>query len=586
MGIQAIIVLLVILMMIILLYKELLRPTITFVVSVMILLIAGIISPSEALHGFANEQLAVIIMLLILSNTLGKTGLIRNLFTRIFSPKDSPRRFMIKMLSSVGLSSAFLNNTPLVAIMMPYVYSWTKEKKVPISKYLIPLSYASILGGCVTLIGTSTNLIANGLAMEYGEPSLNIFDFACAGLPMLLLGSAYIIFFSGSLLPARSPESESTVDREYFVETIVKEGSPMAGRTVEEAGLRNLKGLYLVEIIKKRAVIRPAAPDVKVQVGDRLIFAGDTKSITELTRPNFGLSLPNPSQLPNGDQDSVVELVVAQNSSLLGQRIQDSDFRSIFNGAIMAVHRNGERLGGKIGDLELQAGDMLMVLAGRDFFSRVEKSSDFYIVSREQDLHIENPLGTWILTSGLLTAIALAVSGWVPLFTSCSFLVILSILMGMQKLGELRTKVDFDLLIIIAMGLALGKGMLNSGLADILAIEFSAFMAPFGMWALLFGFFIICNILTAFMTSKAAIAILLPIAITIAKGSGLPVAPFILIIAFGGAASFSTPIGYQTNLMVYGPGGYRFSDYLKIGLPLTLIYGVVATSVLIWQYDL
>ncbi|MDA0714850.1 MAG: anion permease, partial [Bacteroidetes bacterium] len=295
---------------------------------------------------------------------------------------------------------------------------------------------------------------------------------------------------------------------------------------------------------------------------------------------------PNPSQLPDSDKDSVVELVVAQNSSLLGQRIQDTDFRSIFNGAIMAVHRNGERLGGKIGDLELQAGDMLMVLAGRDFFSRMEKSSDFYIVSREQDLHIENPLGTWILTSGLLTAIALAVLGWVPLFTSCFFLVVLSILMGMQKLGEMRTKVDFDLLIIIAMGLALGKGMLNSGLADILAIEFSAFMAPFGMWALLFGFFIICNILTAFMTSKAAIAILLPIAITIAKGSGLPVAPFILIIAFGGAASFSTPIGYQTNLMVYGPGGYRFSDYLKIGLPLTLIYGVVATSVLIWQYDL
>ena len=327
MGPQAIIVLLVILMMIIFLYKEVLRPTITFIVAVMILLIAKVISPSEALHGFANEQLAVIIMLLILSNTLGKTGLIRNLFTRIFSPQDSPRRFMVKMLSSVGLSSALLNNTPLVAIMMPYVYSWTKEKKEPISKYLIPLSYASILGGCVTLIGTSTNLIANGLAMEYGEPSLSIFDFAYAGFPMLILGSAYILLFSGRMLPAHSPEMESGVGREYFVETIVKEGSPMAGMTVEEAGLRNLKGLFLVEIIKKRAVIRPAPPDVKVQVGDRLIFAGDTKSITELTRPNFGLSLPNPSQLPDGDKDSVVELVVSQNSSLLGQRVQDTDFR-------------------------------------------------------------------------------------------------------------------------------------------------------------------------------------------------------------------------------------------------------------------
>jgi len=586
MGFSAIVVLAVILVMIIPLYKESLRPSVIFVAAVMALLLAGVISPSEALHGFGNEQLALIVMLLILSNTLGSTRLIQDIFQRLFSLNDSPRAFMIKMLASVGLSSAFLNNTPLVAIMMPYVHTWSKVKNEPISRYLIPLSFASILGGCVTLIGTSTNLIANGLAIEYGEEGLKIFDFVYAGLPMLVIGCLYIIWFSKKLLPAHTDHKEERVEREYFVETIVEEGSPLAGKTVEEAGLRNMKGLFLIEIIKRSATIRPAPPDVKVRVGDKLIFAGDNLSIAELSRPTLGLSLPSSSQLSDDDKESVIEVVVSPNSILIGQRVKDSDFRSLYNGAIMAIHRNGERLTGKIGDLELQAGDMLLILAGRDFLNRLKTNTDFYLVSQVQELHAEDTTGAWTLAIGLLLAITCAILGWVPLFTSTAFLVIFSILLGMQKLGELRKKIDFDLIVIIAMGLALGKAMINSGLSDSLAINFITVMEPFGLWGLLFGFFLLTNLLTAFMTSKAAIAILLPIAITIAHAQGLPVQAFILIVAYGGAASFSTPIGYQTNLMVYGPGGYKFSDYLRIGLPLTLIYGLVATSVLMWVYSL
>jgi di/tricarboxylate transporter len=586
MGFSAIIVLSVIVLMILFLYKETLRPSLIFLAAVMALLLAGVISPSEALHGFGNEQLALIVMLLILSNTLGETRLIQSIFQKIFSLRDSPKVFMIKMLASVGLSSAFLNNTPLVAIMMPYVNAWTKAKNEPISHYLIPLSFASILGGCVTLIGTSTNLIANGLAIEYGEEGLQIFDFAYAALPMLVIGSLYILWFSKKLLPAHSDKKEERVEREYFVEIIVEENSPLAGQTLEQAGLRNMKGLFLIEIIKRRATIRPASPDAKVRVGDKLIFAGDTKSIAELNLPALGLSLPSFSKLPENDKESVIEVVVSPNSILIGQPIKDSDFRSLYNGAIMAVHRNGERLSGKIGDLELQAGDMLLVLAGRDFLNRLRRSTDFYLVSQVQDIPTEDQGGAWALTIGLLIAITLAILDVVPLFTSTAFLVVASILMGMQKLGEMRKKIDFDLIIIIAMGLALGKSMINSGLAGSLAASFSEVMDPFGSWGLLFGFFLLTNLLTAFMTSKAAIAILLPIAISIAHTKGLPVPAFILIVAYGGAASFSTPIGYQTNLMVYGPGGYTFSDYFRIGFPLTLIYGLVATTVLIWLYGL
>ncbi|NNC82135.1 MAG: SLC13 family permease, partial [Flavobacteriales bacterium] len=329
---EAYIVVAVILFLIVFLYKEYLRPAISFVIGVSVLLISGVISPQEALHGFANEQLAVIILLLILSSTLGRTRVIDQAFGAFFKEKDSPRFFYIKMLSGVGVASAFLNNTPLVAMMMPYVNKWTKEHGEDVAKYLIPLSFASILGGCVTLIGTSTNLIANGLAIEYGEEGLEIFDFVYVGVPMLVIGIVYLLLFHRTLLPQSSPDdSISDRGREYCVETIVKKGSPLIGRTVEEAGLRNMEDLFLFEIIKKNRVVRPAPPDAKLLEGDRLLFVGDTMSVAQLSSPKLGLSLPSRSTIPEADRDSIVELVVTPNSDLVNKKVKRSEFRSLFN---------------------------------------------------------------------------------------------------------------------------------------------------------------------------------------------------------------------------------------------------------------
>jgi di/tricarboxylate transporter len=561
------------------------RPAIAFLIAVAILLVAGILTPSEAMHGFANEQLAVIVMLLILSNTLGKSQIIDRLFGAFFKQKDSPRTFMLKMLSGVSVSSAFLNNTPLVAMMMPYVNQWSKDHKLSVSKFLIPLSYASILGGCVTLIGTSTNLIANGLAIEYGEEGLGIFDFVYVGLPMMVIGILYLMLFGNKLLPTHiSPTDHLPQDREYCVETVVNSASPLIGKSVEDAGLRNMKGLYLAEIIKENRVVRPAPPDVLLAAGDILLFVGDTAHIAELTKPKLGLGLPEASTLPQKELDSLVELVVSHSSTLVDQKVMDSNFRSLFNGAIMAVHRDGEAISGKIGDVVLRPGDMLMVLAGRDFLSRIESSKDFYLLSRIKGLESENIQGAVLLVTGLIISIGLAVLNWVPLFTSLAVLVVASIVLGLQKVADLKSKVDFDLIIIIAMGLALGKGMINSGLAILLADQTAGHLQTSGTWVILAGLFLITNLLTAFMTSKAAVAIVLPIALSTAHAMGIPIPAIILIVAYGGAASFITPIGYQTNLMVYGPGGYSFKDYLRIGLPLTLIYCVVAVLVLLKLY--
>lgn len=583
---DAIIVCSVIVFLVIFLYTELLRPTVSFIIAAGALLVFGVINPKEALLGFANEQLWVIILLLMLSGTLSKTKIVDGFFNQIFKGTKTVKGFILRMMVGIGIPSAFLNNTPLVAMMMPYVYRWSKEKNVSASKLLIPLSYASILGGCITLIGTSTNMITNGLAIEYGESSLGIFDFAYVGLPMLFLGGIYVLLMSGRILPDKPSNMDQTESREYFVETLVKKNSPLIGKNIGSAGLRNLEGLFLVEVLRANKRFKPVSPKLVLEEEDVLIFVGDTERILDIADPKMGLSLPKAANLQLGDMREVVEIVLAPQSSLRGRTVRDSDFRSSFNAAILAIHRNGERIPGKIGDIELAAGDAMLVLSGSDFLSRLKKSRDFYLVSKVRELR-DIPLAlSYTLIVGLLAAIGLAVFGLVPLFTSLFVLVISTIVFKIQRASELRTSVDFELIIMIAMGLALGKGMINSGVADTLAQTVSSLLSPTGGLGLMAGFFVITNLLSAFMTSKAGVAIVLPVALSTAHSLGLPIEPFILVVAFGGAANFITPIGYQTNLMVYGPGGYAFKDYMRFGLPLTILYLVICTLILTNLYDL
>lgn len=583
---EAIIVAGVILFLIIVLYRELIRPGIAFMIATVVLLMTGILSPKEALSGFANEQLAVIIMLMVISNTMRKTNLIDRIFQKFFKPSDSRKLFMTKMTGSIGLSSAFLNNTPLVAMMLPYVYSWSEGKKLAASQFLIPLSYASILGGCITLIGTSTNLIVNGLAIEYGEESMGIFDFAILGVPALIFGGIYLLLFSARFLPNNRSVMEQSSSREYFVETHVEKNSELIGKSVEGANLRNMKGLFLVEIRRKKNNITPVPPDMRFEKGDKLFFAGDPAGVAELTSPALGLSLPQACELPKESMARVVELVIAPQSSLIGEKVKNTDFRNRYNGAIMGIHRGGERLKGKIGDLELHGGDVLLVLSGSGFIKRVEASQDFYILSQVKEVHNLSWWKTAILFVGLLLSIFLAATGLVPLFISLVALITLCIQLKLLRTREIKENADMNLIVIIALGLALGKAMINSGLADLLANSGLHLLKPLGGLGLIGGIFLITNLLSAFMTSKAAVAIVLPVALTIAHDMGFPVEPFILTVAFGGAANFITPIGYQTNLMVYTPGGYSFSDYFRFGLPLTIICLLICTFVLNAYYNL
>ncbi|MEQ8910544.1 MAG: SLC13 family permease [Vicingaceae bacterium] len=581
-----ILILFVVLFLLTALYLELFRPTVSFLLALFALVLGGVLSPAEAIHGFANEQLAVIILLLIISDIFRKSSVIDVLFNRLFGRNQSTAYFKFSMMATVASFSAFFNNTPLVAMMMPYVNKWANERSISASKLLIPLSYAAILGGCVTLIGTSTNLIVNGLAVDAGFDSLSIFDFAWVGLPMLVIGLIYLMLFGDKLLPNKATEINSLMQtkREYFIETQVKSGSKLIGKSVQDGGFRNLKGLYLVEIIRDGQSIAPVSPDERIQKDDALIFAGETASVDEIQKQNLGLTLPKKVERMLGNKSSMNEIVVSFNSALIGKKVQDTDFRARFDAAIVAIHRNGESLSGKLGEVELRAGDVLLVFSGTDFLSRTKNHQAFYVLTHTEEPEKVNVKKVSVVFLGLIASIFLAALTSVSLLTCLTAVLLLAIFMKIVPLNEIRKGLDFDLILLIAFGLGLGKAMINSG-ASIYLADLFLFLNPYlGSFGFLVLIFAVTNLLAAYITNKAAVAILFPISVALAMELSLDPLPFILIVSFGAAANFITPIGYQTNLMVYGPGAYSFKDYMRIGLPLTILYMLASAFILNYIY--
>jgi len=570
------------------LYLEWFRPTVSFFISILFLVVVGAISPTEALNGFANEQLAVIVILLIISDILRSSSVINIVFRRVLGKEKKLSSFKLGMMTIVASLSAFFNNTPLVAMMMPYVSSWSKENKISSTKLLIPLSYAAILGGCVTLIGTSTNLIVNGLAVDAGFESLSIFEFTWVGLPMLIIGIVYLYMFGEKLLPKTEIENIDTLieTREFLVEAMVKKQSKLIGVSVENAGFRNLKNLYLVEIIRQNRSITPVSPEFTIEQEDVLIFAGETNSLEEFNKNELGLTLPRVVERMMDKKSSVNEVVIAFNSSLIGEKVKESDFRARYDAAIVAIHRNGERLSGKIGDIELKAGDVLLVFSGSDFLSRTKNNRAFYVLSHTEEPVKDNIAKVGLVFCGLILAIVISAVTSVSLLICLSVVLLLGILLDIMPLNEIRKGLDFDLIMLIAFGLAFGKAMINSGASKYIAemfLLFNQYLSPIFFLMLIF---LVTNILAAYITNKAAVAIMFPISISIAFELGLNAVPFILIVSFGAAANFITPMGYQTNLMVYGSGGYKFKDFMKIGWPLTLIYMLVSAVILSLVYKL
>lgn len=585
-----ILVFVVILFILISLYWGVLGPGFTFVIAISILGFAGILTPGEILSGFANEQIAVVIMLLLIGDIIRQTAVIEVIFDRIFKSAKSYTGFMNRMVIIMSSFSAFLNNTPLVAVMMPYVNSWCKRNNIAPSKFLMPLSFAAILGGCATLIGTSTNLIVNGLVEDQMvfpslEP-LKIFDFTLVGFPMMVIGFFYFWAFGDKLLPDRSKEDHSheSLTREYIVEAKVRSGSHLVGKSIKEASFSSTKSFTLVEIIRDEIKILSFSENFILSENDILVFSGDTNAIAEMIESKSGLQIPEVGMMSKRRKTEIVEIVISQNSSLIGKTIKTVNFRSKYDAAVIAVHRNGVMLQEKLSSIMLRAGDVILLFAGEDFLVRSENTMDFYFISRVRGFVKLEWYKTAVLLGGLFLSIILSAFGVIRLFMGLLVVIIASLALKITNPKDLSKSIDYNLAIIIVMSLALGAAMVKSGAADLLAESILSMFLPLGTIGILFGIFFITSLLAAYITSKAAAAIIFPISLTMAANLDLNPLPFVLIVAFASAANFMTPIGFQTNLMVFGPGGYKFKDFMRVGGPLTFIYMIVTVFILWFWY--
>lgn len=568
------------------LYREWFNPALTFFIAAIALLLGQVITPAELLQGLSNQQI-IIIFLLVLATSGIRSLIGEEALARLFNPKLSPRRFLLRMMATTSSLSSVLNNTPIVAFMIPYVKEWAQKSGYPASKFLIPLSYATILGGMITVIGTSTNLVLNGLITQYDLTPLGFGDFFYLGVVVTVVGGAYLFFIGSRLLPNNPNEIDALREnlKEYIVEIEILRGSMLVGKTVKDAGLRNLRDVFLVEILRDDRVISPVSPDEVLEEQDALFFSGNPRAIYQLIREDNGLSVPQDHENEANGHFNFVEAVIPAHSQLVGRRIRDSDFRKKFNASIIAIHRNGKRVPGKVGEMTLAGGDFLLLLAG-DAKVNGHHEKDLFYVSAPRRVKDEAPKYKKII--GLVSILLLisGVVGILPLFDAAMVIIASMVFFGVLSIAKIRRELDLSLLLILVCSLAMGVALEKSGTADVIARVLVSSVQMLGAVWVVAALFIVTTCLTALITNAAAVSIMFPIAMAVAEQVGLPYTPFFVTIAFAASGDFMTPIGYQTNLMVYGPGGYTFRDFFRVGAPLTLIYATLCITFISYFYNL
>lgn len=549
----------------------------------------GVLDAKEALAGLSNPGLVTVGALFVVAAGVRETGVIDALARGALGAPRTLRRALVRIMLPVVGFSAFLNNTPVVAMLIPAVRDWSRKLGLAPSKLMLPLSYAAIFGGTCTLIGTSTNLVVSGLVeQETNLGTLGIFEIAWLGLPCALFGTLFVVLFGPKLLPDRGSAASRLRDaREYTAEMLVPSASALAGRTVEGAGLRALPGAFLVEIERNGELVAAPGPHQVLYEGDRLVFTGVVESIKDLQTIR-GL-LPATNQIFKLDQPrqsrSLVEAVVSNTSPLIGRTIKAARFRTLYNAVIIAVARNGERVVGKVGEIEVQPGDTLLLEAPPQFVEQHRNDRDFFLVSQLEDSRPRRHQHARSAIAILLLMVVASATGVLSMLHASLLAAGLMLLARCTSTKAARDSVDWSVLLVIAAAFGLGTAIEKSGLAGF-AIRGILDVAHGNPLAVLAAMYLVTTVLTEVISNNAAVALVFPVAIGAAERLGVNLEPFVYSLMLAGSASFSTPIGYQTNLMVMGPGGYRFVDYLRIGVPLNLGLGVVTVALapLIWPF--
>ncbi len=563
-------------------------PDMVMIGGVVLLLAVGVITPDEALRGMSNEGMITVAALFVVAAAVERTGALAGLVDRALGRPTSLAAAQLRTMVAPGVLSAFVNNTPVVALMVPVIRDWAKKNRLSVSKLLMPMNAAVVLGGLCSLIGTSTNVVVSGLvAGKRGQP-LGMFDITWLGVPLFAAGLIYLITASKFLLKDRRPPMSTSDDpRRYTLEMVVEPGSPLAGRTIEAAGLRHLHGLFLMEIDRNGHVIAAVAPTERLQAGDRLVFVGVIDSVIELQKIR-GLRPATDQVFKLDDPRServLVEAVVSPSCPLVGRTIREGRFRSTYGAVVIAVARDGERLEMKIGNIVLQPGDTLLVEAGPNFLDRQRSNRHFYLVSEVTGSTPPRHDKAWIACTVLAAMVLAAALELVPMVAAALVAACAVVALRCISSTEARRAIEWESLLLIAASFGLARAMEKTGLAEAVAHSMIAAAGDQPHLALA-ALYVVTMLFTELMSNNAAAVLTFPIAWQTAADLGVNPMPFIMAMTVAASCGFATPMGYQTNLMIYGPGGYKFSDYMRFGGPLNLLVMAItiALAPLIWPF--
>jgi di/tricarboxylate transporter len=572
---------------------------ITAISITVVLMILGLVTPDEGISGFSNSATITVMAMFILSDGIQRTGVIsivRDFLMDWGGKKPSQQIFV--MGGIVGLITAFINNTAVVAVFIPIVEDWCSKRNISVSKLLIPLSYSTVLGGTITLLGSSTNIVASGISQKLGYGGFSLFQFTVLGLITFAIGLIYLSIFAPKLLPDRKPATSDLVSQDYGLkdyvsEVIIKPQSSLIGQTIRSSEIQRKFDLAVLEIIRNDSHFPPPIADKLLAGGDILLVRGrredllkirDERGIDILPDLDFGQKSLAETELTS-QEEGVAEVLILSNAKIIGSSLKDLRFRQRYNATVLAIRRGEELIRERMGKIPLRFGDLLLVQGPKESLLGLQTSSDLLVIEK-QNIESLRRNKAWFALAILFGVVVIAAFDWMPILVTSLAGVILMILTGCLKPGEIYSAVRWDIIFLLAGLFPLGIAMENSGTTQWIADNLVIFGGHFdGYWVLVF-FYITTSLITEILSNNAAVILMIPVAVKVATTLSLNPIAFMFAVTFAASNSYLTPIGYQTNTMVYGPGGYKFFDFTRVGLPLNLILTVLTPLLIVWLYGL
>ncbi len=566
-------------------------PDVLFVGAVVLLAAFGVLAPEDAFSGFANSGVLIVGALFIVAAGLRETGVMDYIGERFLGRVTTEGQALLLMAVVLIPSAMVLNNTPKVALLVPVLITWCRKRRISPSRLLMPLSFLSILGGTCSLIGTSTNLVVQGMLIKSHLKPMSFFELGAVGLPCAVLGASYLLTVGRKLMPDRKELIEQLEEtrREYLVEMLVQPGCRLANKTVATAGLRQLPGLFLIEIDREGVVIGPVGPDEVIRVSDRLVFTGVVNTIVDLEKiPGLVPATDRHYEVSPDKQwgRRLCEAVISPSSPLVNVAVRDADFRALYDAAIVAVHRNGARVTNKVGDIKLHAGDTLLLQTGAEFATAFRNKPDFYLVSDVEDSRPVRFNRRWIAVVIFVAMITAFISGRVDIMLAAFLAAGAMVATRCVSASDARKSIDLPVLIAIAASFSVGKALEQSGVAKLFAGLLVDGTRSFGPTATLAAIYFGTMVLNELISNNAAAALSFPFCLESARLLGVSERPFVIAVTLAASYAFASPIGYQTHMMVFGPGGYRFTDFMRVGIPLNILMWIIAIILIpiIWPF--